>query len=664
MRRLLAVLMMPGLVTAMDQPDPMPGLPPEPRPLQLQVVTPSHDKAGTPVDAQGLADDIAALKKAVARVRQTLEPGDGGKTAPTHGTAAAGHEAEHATASEPGAPAKAEGPRKPSVRFGERLTMQRLVGGGALVSVALEREPLETIYQELGNLVGMPVDDTQVTAGRRVVSVNLDQMPWEEALDRILGQAGVAWRAEGKGSVKTLVLVDRDRLGGGSVLERLAERALAQAAQSKDPVAGAEALWLMGQQQFVAKRPIDAMRLWSNLADRFGQRREPAVRRWVMRAIKGVGDAMMQLKQYADARSVFSNYISRITEDDDPDAPEVHLSCAEAGRREGLLHHDPLVLDQAVDVLHTMLEKFADRPSAAVEVHQARLALGELLVDASRWREAETQLKLFVKDGKGHGPPADQLASWLAECAFNLGRMDEARAINEGIYRTWRTAKGDVALPQSVYQTAALRIGQCYMREKDPRWVHALFAFLRARQDFMQTPTGPEIAIAIARCYAELNRDEDSVAVLWQLIKQDARDPRPGRVQLDQLLGELEGGLSAYPGPIRARVLFYIAQAEYRNALRDRKARAAMAESSMAHFERVLAERPSAELSVAARLGLSRSALLAGQDQRAVVMLTSLLRETTLDPRDRSVASQLLGGHYRDKGMLREAIKAFSGEAE
>jgi tetratricopeptide (TPR) repeat protein len=383
-----------------------------------------------------------------------------------------------------------------------------------------------------------------------------------------------------------------------------------------------------------------------------------------MRAIKGVGDAMMALKQYADARVVYGNYITRVTEDDDPDAPEVHLSCAEAGRREGALRRDPLAYDQAVDVLHSMLEKFAERPSAAVEVHQARLALGELLVEAGRWREAETQLKLFTKGGAGSGPHADQLDAWLAECAFHLGRVDEARAIYERLCRVWRAARGEVLLPPAIYQTAALRVGQCYMREKEPRWVHALFAFMRARLDFAQSTVGPEIAIAIARCYAELNRDEDSVAVLWQLIKQDARDPRPGRMQLDQLLGELEGGLSAYPGPIRARVLFYIAQAEYRQALRDRKQRAAMAETAMAHFERVLAENPGPELSAATRLGLSRAALLAGQDQRAVVMLTSLLRDATLDGRDKAVAAQLLGGHYRDKGMLREAIKAFRGEVE
>lgn len=664
MGRRLLILVVPALLSAMEQPEPMPGLPPEPRPLQLQTAAPAHDKTGVVIDTKGLTDDIAALKKAVERVRQTLE---GGATAAqdAHGAAPAGHDAGHEPVSAD-APAQPEGPRKPSVRFSERLTVQKLGGraGGFLVSANLDREPLETVYQELANLVGMPVDDTQVAAGRRAVSLHLDQIPWEEALDRLLGQAGVAWRSEGKGQVKTLVIFDRDRLGGGSVLERLAERALVQAAQSKDPIASAEALWLMGQQQFAARRPIDAMRIWSNLADRFGQHKEVQVRRWVLRAIKGVGDAMMQLKQYADARSVYSNYIMRVTEDDDPDAPEVHLSCAEAGRREGLAQRDPMAFDQAVEVLHAMLEKFGDKPSAAVEVQQGRLALGELLVEAGRWREAETQLRLFTHDGKGHGPPADQLASWLAECAFNTGRLDEARTINEGLYRTWRNAKGEVALPQSLYQTAALRIGQCYMREKEPRWVHALFAFMRARQDFLQTPLGPEIAVSIARCYAELNRDEDSVAVLWQLLKQDARDPRPGRIQLDQLLGELEGGLAAYPGPIRARVLFYIAQAEYRTALRDRKDRALQAEASMGHFERVLAEHPGPELSAATRLGLSRSALLAGQDQRAVVMLTSLLRDRSLDPRDQAVAAQLLGGHYRDKGMLREAIKAFRGEAE
>lgn len=659
----LLLVLFSGMLIAAELPAPMPSLPPDGRSLQLEVQSPTRDQAGE-VDPKGLAEDILALKRAVERVRAaTLTSSDAASdTATKHNgpLPSAGEMSMHSSKT-----LVPEGERRASPRLGERLTLQRLVGGGALLNCSLERETLEVVYREIGILVGMPIDDTQVVGGRRTVSVNLSDIPWDEAFDRILGQGGIAWRAEGKGAVKTLVLSERDRLGGMAVLERLAARALEQAAQSKDPVASSEALWLLGQQQYAAKRWVEAMRLWANVADRFGQSKEAIARRWVMKSIKGVGDAMMRLQQYNEARSVYANYVSRVTEDVDPDLAEVYLSCADAGRHQGMLHNDPLSFDQAVDMLHAMLEKFANKPEAAAEVHLARLALGQLLVDAGRWREAETQLSLFAKAGVGEeGPPADQLTFWRAECAFNIGRQDEARTAYERLYRAWRAAKGEMTLPQHLYQTAALRIGQCYMQEKEPRWVHALFAFLRARQDFIQTSMGPEIAVAIARCYAELNRDEDSVAVLWQLIKQDARDPRPGRMQLDQLLGELEGGLASYPGPIRARVLFYIAQAEYRNAQRDRKVRVAMAEAAMNHYERVMAENPGPELVNAARLGMARAALFAGQDARGVAMLVGLLRENTMDTRDRAVAAQLLGTHYREQGKLREAIKAFRGEVE
>lgn len=724
-----------GIIAAQDQIDPMAGLPPEPRSLQLNAATTVQERVGAAVDSKGLEDDIVSLKKAVERVRKALVAGEPGSSTEAHGGAEAehnnasahsstepaaahgapahgstehqepakgtGHSAEHAAASNHGASAanngehetagaghnnahvvdqgaaphravgttsgvraEAEGPRKPSARLKEKLTMQRLVDGGALISASIERETLETVYQEIAKLLGMQLDDTQVASGRRAVSINLNDVSWEEALDRLLGQAGVAWRAEGSGQVKTLVLFDRDRASGGDVLERLAERALVQASQSKDPVASAEALWLIGQQQFTAKRYLESMRLWSNLADRYGNEKNPIIRRWVMRAVKGIGDAMMEMKQYGEARGIFLNYIARITESEDPDAPEVYLSCAEAGRRDGALRQDPLAYDQAVDILHDMLEKFAERPEATAEVHLARLALGELLIEAGRWREAETQLSLFSKNGKGDGLPADQLAFWLAECAYNLGRTEEARIAYEELYRSWRTLKGETKLPQTLYQTSAMRIGQCYMRTKEPQWVNAIFAFLRARQDFSHTVMGAEIAISIARCYAELNRDDDSVAILLDTLKRDEHDTRPGRMQIDQLLSELEGGLAAYPGPIRGRVLFYIAQAEYRQAVRDRSARAMLADSAINHYDRVMAERPGPELLGATRLGLSRAALLAGQEQRAEVMLISLLRETNLDARDRAMAAQLLGAHYREKGMLREAIKAYAGEAE
>jgi tetratricopeptide (TPR) repeat protein len=653
--RLLVAGLCAGVAVTADAPAPMPSQAPEPRPLQLQLL--HAEEAGTAksaVDTKGLVDDVQALRAAVERVRAAV--------AASQGEHAAGHgETTEASAVE-GRPVTAApaGPRRVSVRYGERLIVQPLANGGALVTCAIEREPLDLIYTELGLLLKMPVDDTQVAVGKRAVSVTLNDVPWEQAMDRILGQAGLAWTAEGRGPVRTLVLTDRLRLGDSTRLEQLAQRALNQAAALKDPASAAEALYLMAEQQAAAKRWLEAMQLHTNLTDRFGASKDPAVRIWVMRSIKGVGDAMMAMRQYTDARVVFSNYISR-SDGPDQDLPAVYLACAEAGRRAGRDGSDPLAFDQAVDVLHAMLDKFAADPHAAVEVRLARLALGELLVDAGRWREAETQLALFVKAG-GDGPPPDQLAWWQAECAFNLNRYDEARELYERLYANWRAKKGEAGLGDETYRTASMRIGQCWIRLKEPQWVRALVAFLRARQDFQESPIGAEIAVSIARCYAELNRDDESVAELWKLIRDDGRDSRPGGMQIDQLFGELEAGLIAYLGPVRARVLFYIAQADYRRAQRDRRQRADAARDAMLHYERVLAENPGVELSNAARIGLARAALLAGQSKRCEDLLTALLRDPGLDPRDRAVAAQVLGGCYHDQGRLRDAIRAYGGQ--
>jgi tetratricopeptide (TPR) repeat protein len=218
-------------------------------------------------------------------------------------------------------------------------------------------------------------------------------------------------------------------------------------------------------------------------------------------------------------------------------------------------------------------------------------------------------------------------------------------------------------VPADLYAAAAFRAGQCWLDRTEPQYVRALFAFLRARQDFPRSPLNAELLMGIARCYAELEREDEMVAALNELLRSDAlADPRPERLQLDQLLADLQARLVEYPGPVRARVLFSIAQADWRRALRDPRERGAAALRAMGTFERVLTERPPAELAHAARIGMARAALTAGQDDRGAGALIDLLRDPTLGERDRQLCAQILGQHYRAKGQLREAIQAFRGE--
>ena len=293
----------------------------------------------------------------------------------------------------------------------------------------------------------------------------------------------------------------------------------------------------------------------------------------------------------------------------------------------------------------------------------ARLNLGDLLFEAARWREAETQLKLVVSASGGRAN--DILSFRLAECAFHESRSAEAMPTYVELQRRWKNGKTDGDATSIIYATSAYRIGQCHLAATPPKHVHALFAFLRARQDFAESPLDAELLINIARCYAELQRDDDTVNALWDLLKTDAvADQRPGQLQLDQLLGELEGRLGGYSGPVRAKALFYIAQADYRRAQRDRRVRSAAAADAVHHYERTIAERPPKDLLHAARLGLARAAILGGENDLGETTLRELLEDPGLSLRDRDYAANLLGSHLRDQGRLREAIKAFTGEAK
>lgn len=641
-------------VNAGEGPAPLPTLPPQPRPMQLEERAPTAVKTAAPTAAAdgSLIDDIGSLRRAVERVQQALHDE---KPAQAQAHSVINSTATTATGSEP--------VRRFSARFGaERLSLLVSPDGEALVSASISREAAEVVYRELALLLGRSLDDTGVIATRRAVSLHLKDVPWAEALDRLLGQIGLGWREDG-GKGGLLVIFDtalqpRDR----DMLDDLARRALQSAATRNHNVSSAEALWLMATSEATARRPLEAMRLYSQLADRFSNEEDPAIQLWVRRGIRGVGESMMALDQFQDARGVFLNYIAR-AEPADPELPDIYLAAAEAARRQGVAKNDALALDGAIDTLQNLLEEFGNNPAAAARVQLARLNLGELLFEAGRWREAGVQFKLVV--AATGGKANDELSFRLAECAFHSEHSAEALPTYIELHRRWKTGKADNHADSALYATAAYRIGQCQLLMDPPKHVHALFAFLRARQDFPQSPVDAELLISIARCYAELQRDDETVSTLWELLRSDAvADQRPGQLQLDQLLGELEGRLGGYSGVIRAKALFYIAQADYRRAQRDRRVRTAAAADAVHHYERTIAENPPKELLHAARLGLARAAILGGQADLGESTLRDLLRDPGLSLRDRDYTANLLGSHLRDQGRLREAVKAFNGEAE
>jgi tetratricopeptide (TPR) repeat protein len=646
---LLLALALAGRLAAADaHPDPLPALPPEPRTLHLAPGTLTHGQDERPIDRAGLARDIEALTRTVQHVEASL----GEAATVTH------DEAEGADAHPPITTAT---PAAVSERFGATLTA-RGTGSEALVTADISGEPVDVLLREVAKLVAIPLEDDRVPGLRRTMALRVKELPASEVFDRLLGQVGVAWRLEGHAAAQRMVLTnapsDEDI---DAAAERALMRAQKNAAAANDPAAEAEARYLLAKRALDRQQPVEAMRRFNELVQAMSQTRDKDALKWVQRGVRGIGDSMSALRQWGDARSVYRNFIGRAAPDD-PDLPAVYLASAEAGRRRGLETADPLAFDEAAEDLHAMLEKYGEdkrRP----EVPAARLMIGGLLYDAHRWGEAETQLKRWVAEAGGH--TTDLIAGQLADCAFELGRYDEARAGFEELFRHFRAEQ--TTAPKAVYERAAYRIGLCHLREAQPRFVHALFAFQRAQTAFPKTQLTAELLLNIARCYAEIEREDEAVAALWDMLHQDPGTQPVGsdaQAHLDAELGGLLGRLSEYPGPVRAKAMFYIAQAEHRRAERDRASRAVVAAQAIGYYERVLSENPSPELQDAARIGLARACFLAGNDERGQLELTNALKDPGLGARDRAYAARLLGDHLRAQGHPREAIKAYQGIVE
>lgn len=652
---LAALLAAAGLPAFAESVPPMASLPPEPRPLQIENTVTQPTPASTAPNAEALRRDLDGLKRAIANVRSAVEQPEAEPGAAPHEFGGGARETAVPVTPEH------EPAGKPLSSSRLNMTVQRYTDGAAEVTSAIKRERLELVYRELAMLIDHPIDDSQLISSQSLVSLHLNAVPWRDALDRLLGQEGLAWREEGVSGKTKIVLFDlAQQQHTSETRARMAHSALMRAAVDHSTSYGAEAMYQMGLQEMAALRHLDAIRTFSNIVEEFYTRADFNTHQWVLRSIRGIGDSMMQLEQFQDARSVYLNYISK-AEHDDPLLPDVYLKAAEAARRLGDQQHDPASYDDSIDLLHTLLDKFSGNAAALKEVSVARLTLGELLVNASRFSEAETQLKLFSESAR---QVDDQVAFWLAECAFQQGRFEEARLAFERLAHAQQNKQADPAVPERVYMLAAYRVGQCFLKQENPQSAQALFSFMRAYQAFGKSEVEEEILINIARCYADLEREDRAIETLWTLLKSDNLDNRPGQLQLDQLLGELEGKLTSYSGPVRARVLFYIAQANYRQALRDRTERTRLLSEAIHRYERVLNEDPPRDLRHAASVGLGRSMILAGQYTDAEILLNDLLRNDQLSARDREYAGQLLGNHYREQGKLREAIIAFSGEPQ
>jgi tetratricopeptide (TPR) repeat protein len=621
---------------------PQPTLGPEPRTLQLTAKGRTSTKVAA--NQEALASDLESLRQVVRRVEQVLTEQGEQRLKPT------------ALLRDPAGlagPAPGAAPQH-SDRFGASLSARRGTAVGEevaplLVDAQVEEQSADLVTRELCALAGVTYDEAAPPSVRRMVVLVVKNLPWHDAMDRTLGQVGLAWRVE-PGAQPRLRIIDATQGAGAGV------RALERAATGTGAVA-AEARWLLARRELDEGRPVEAMRRFNGLVEDFSRDKDEGVKPWILQSVRGLADCMMALRQWQEARGVFRNWLTR-ADDADPLRARVLLDSAEAGRRLGLERRDAVAFDEAMDDLHQLLERFGEVRNQP-EVPLARLMIGGLLVDAQRWTEARTQLALY-RDAAG-GDVGDQVRSWIADCDYELNDVESALASYTALVR--RNGHRDPRAPPAIYESAAYRVGLCHLKAKPARTVNALFAFQRARVMFPETRLDAELLVNIARCYAEIEREDEAVAALEGLLRKEGASSESGVAQdrMDQLVGSLLDHLTAYPGPVRSRVEFLIGQATHRRAERDRAQRAVLASQAVGWYERSLSEGPTRELRDAARLGLARAALLAGDAERGELELSNLLTDPELGDRDRAYAGRLLGDHLRAQGRPREAMGAYRG---
>ena len=304
---------------------------------------------------------------------------------------------------------------------------------------------------------------------------------------------------------------------------------------------------------------------------------------------------------------------------------------------------------------------------------EARIMLGELLFDKGEYAAARAAFGDYAKMIGQRKP--DLLTWYLAECDYQMGLaavrerhwesgdkyLLEARKGYGDLADNLRTKQVDKTIDEEIYRKAFFRMGLCHLNRSEPDFVKALFDFMRARQFFRDQPLEAQIIVHICRCYDELQQEEQLVRQLWNLLeKGDLSQPGQGHLVMEDLIGSILTRLSGYGGNVRSKVLFYIAQSRYREALWNRTRRAELLRGAVHTYQRVLSESelPN-DLRMVVKIGLARSALLGGDDDLAISHLQEVIRAKNVYRRDAALALQLLLDHYRGLGRFEEAVRDY-----
>ena len=95
-------------------------------------------------------------------------------------------------------------------------------------------------------------------------------------------------------------------------LRSMAIDAWAKASRNRDNAIAAQALCKRARQYFEAGKYTASIQTFFDVSDTFSEMAEddPQVRYWVKQAQLGIGDTMMALEQYREARAVYLNFLS------------------------------------------------------------------------------------------------------------------------------------------------------------------------------------------------------------------------------------------------------------------------------------------------------------------------------------------------------------------
>ena len=544
------------------------------------------------------------------------------------------------------------------------------------VTARIRNGQLVMVYSELLYLIGRSWDDHQAINRNQLVDMHIKDMPWQEALTVLLGQGGMAWKEEQEKDRRKIVIYPvRKHPRTRDDLRSMAIDAWAKASRNRDNAIAAQALCKRARQYFEAGKYTASIQTFFDVSDTFSEMAEddPQVRHWVKQAQLGIGDTMMALEQYREARAVYLNFLS-VSLETEQISSDVYMKAAQASMKYAEQESDEIALEKAEDILNSMLTKFRRDKSAHNNIVRAHYMLGSLMIKKRAYAAAKTYFNTFKQEqGSNH-----RLDWYLAECEYQLGvesrgkgHLKNADIYFENAMNLYRSIADDYARNQAdplikesldrVYENSFYRVGECYLMLQHPKFPEALVSFLRAREAFPDNDfLGAQILVKISHCYAELSADDESIAFITEMLRNSRLDDSNVRLRIDELLSDIQSGLGEYQGHIKAKALFYIAQGRYKIAQQNRFDNSKIA-SAIKAYERVLNNNPGRDLRDASRLGLARAAVLAKDDDYAESQLQELLRDPSVTERDRAYASQLLGRFYRERGLYRKAIEAFQG---